>query len=204
MRIVTETRQIYQYAELTTTAKEYAHQQHIQNIDYEWWDFIYENIKQAGIIMGIEISRIYFSGFSNQGDGACFDGFYKYAKGSSKKIREEFPEILELHRIADNLSALQRSYFYSLQARIKHSGHYYHKYCTIIDVDDANDREISDYVQKSIEDNLRDFMEQIYQWLAEEYDYLISEENFIESANDNELEFTSDGNLYFHIGENHG
>lgn len=52
--------------------------------DYEWWDHTYEDFEEKVGKMGISIDRlrrrssqpaVYFSGFGNQGDGACFDGW---------------------------------------------------------------------------------------------------------------------------------
>lgn len=56
---------------------------------------------------------IYFRGFSSQGDGASFEGVYKYA-----------PQDEALHAIADQLTALQRRNFYQLTARITQRGLY--------------------------------------------------------------------------------
>src|SRR3546814_2772659 len=48
----------------------------------------------------------------NQGDGACFEGNYSYARGASAAIRRYAPKDVELQRIADALGAIQRRNFY--------------------------------------------------------------------------------------------
>jgi hypothetical protein len=72
---------------------------------------------------------IYFSGFSSQGDGACFEGTYRYKKGSVKAIKAHAPQDKELHRIAKGLQEAQRPTRYSITANIKHRGRYYHPGC---------------------------------------------------------------------------
>ena len=91
---------------------------------------VYEDAAQCGKILGIDLNTkpvklmgggtrydpcIWFSGFASQGDGACFDGTYAYAKGAVKAIRAHAPEDKELHRIADELQAIQRRYFYRIE-----------------------------------------------------------------------------------------
>src|SRR3546814_19433181 len=71
----------------------------------------------------------------NQGDGACFEGIYSYARGASAAIRRYAPKDVELQRIADALGAIQRRNFYQLSARITHRGRYYHEYSMDIAVE---------------------------------------------------------------------
>lgn len=40
---------------------------------YDWWDYTFEMWKQALDQIGFTDAEIYFSGFSHQGDGACFE-----------------------------------------------------------------------------------------------------------------------------------
>ena len=40
----------------------------------EWWDFIEEQFEEQCLEVGIRVDNMYFSGFSSQGDGACFEG----------------------------------------------------------------------------------------------------------------------------------
>lgn len=40
----------------------------------EWWDCIEEQFKEQCLEVGVRVDKMYFSGFSNQGDGACFEG----------------------------------------------------------------------------------------------------------------------------------
>jgi len=193
MREETTTRTLYKFDELSDEAKEKAIERYRENnLDYDWYDFVYDDAITIGKLMGIKIDRIYFSGFSSQGDGACFEGEYFYNAGSVKAIKDYAPQDETLHRIAKDLQNIQRKTFYHLYAYVKHSGHYYHENCTNIDV--RNDvQELTDEQEQGIKDCLRDFMRWIYKQLESEYDYLQSDEQIRETIQANEYEFTEDG-----------
>ncbi len=182
---------------------ELAHEKFFRyGIDYEWYDYIFDDAKSIGAILGIDIDKIYFSGFCSQGDGACFEGSYEYAKGSLKKIKEYAPTDERLHNIAQELQDAQRPFFYGLSATSKHVGHYYHDRSVRIDVEKTDfteswggDTWVNVDTEDVIAEILRDFMRWIYQRLESEYDYITSEECFIESAKANEYEFDEYGNL---------
>lgn len=164
---------------------------------FNWWDVTYYDAKQIGNLLGLDIRNIWFSGFWSQGDGACFEGSYEYAKGSPKAIREYAPQDAELHRIADKLAALQRAYFYRLCAYVKHSGHYQHEYCTDIDVAERDEslNATRPLPETEIVELLRSFMRWIYRQLEQEYEYQVSDEAVRESLIANEVEFTADGRI---------
>ena len=175
------------------------------NTDYDWFEMTYDDAKEiAGFakeiagLMGIKIDKIYFEGFWSQGDGACFEGSYSYAKNSVKKVLEYAPLDQELHRIVKALYAIQKRYFYRIVANVKHSGHYYHSRCTNIEVyNEGNNGQ--DWLCKidddSITELLRDFMNWIYKQLRTEYEYLTSEAQIIETIEANEYEFDEYGDM---------
>ena len=195
MRTATKRTDVYTFDELSESAKETAMQWYREGaFDYEWWDF--EDATQIGKIIGIDIDKIFFSGFSSQGDGACFEGSYAYKVGSVKNLKEYAPTDKTLHQIAIDLSKAQRKYFYGLNANIKQSGHYYHEMCTEIRVYDDYESWTDVDTENSIIEPLRDFMRWIYKQLESEYDYLNSDEAVKESIEANEYEFDEDGNIY--------
>jgi hypothetical protein len=207
----TETVTLYQFSELSDRAKERARDWYREGALYhDWWDFTFNDATEIAKILGIEIATvsrsvggttrtqtehcIYFSGFASQGDGACFEGQYEYAKGAPKAIRAYAGQDTELHRIADSLQSIQRRHFYRLTATIKHSGYYSHEFCTDIDVcnshtGDSVDADTTD----SIASEMRAFMRWIYKRLEAEHDYLMSDEAVDESIECNEYEFHEDG-----------
>ena len=70
----TETK-VYHYNELPEHGKQRARNHYIENwVHDEWYDYIYEDAKEAGEVRGFEIDKIYFSGFWSQGDGASWLG----------------------------------------------------------------------------------------------------------------------------------
>ena len=141
---------VYTYDELDDAGKEKAREWYAQLAfsDSCDWEFVYEDAELMAGLMGIEIDRrawtnaggykgsepcIYFSGFSSQGDGACFEGTYRYKKGAVAAIKKETgfghkrPDGTvgtgdkELIRIATELQAIQRKNFYRLYATCKHT-----------------------------------------------------------------------------------
>jgi len=200
MRIDTVETKVYKLGELSDDAKQAAIDKLRESChDYEWWEYIYEDAKEIGKLIGIDITNIYFSGFSSKGDGACFEGSYEYNKNSVALVKEYAPKDEELHRIVSELAAHQRKRLYQIRASVKHSGHYQHRFCTNISVDfeswfggDSYDSE----VEADVIELLRDYMYWIYKQLNAESDYMMSDEAITETIEANEYEFTIDGELY--------
>lgn len=212
-RTMTIEKTVFKFSELDESAQSKA-------LDYfresacadSWWhESIYEDCKTIFDILGIHSERpvklmngktryepaIWFSGFYSQGDGACFEGSYSYAKNASKRIREHAPQDSELHRIADELTALQRKAFYSLTVKVAHRGHYYHSGCTSIDVEDSRRSygDCDESTAESVAQALRDLMDWIYSSLETEYEYQTSDEVIAESIEANDYEFDESGRL---------
>lgn len=149
-------------------------------------------------LWGWEIDKVFYSGFSSQGDGACFEGTMHYAKGCGKNVVAYAPKDNELHRIAKAWQATQKRAFYALSAKVKQSGHYMHSGCTSFACTDA--RTQWGYVENAeIEQSIiqigRDFMDWIYNQLESAYDYETSLESFIESCEANAYEFGEFGKM---------
>ena len=202
-RVDTVETEVFKFDELSEAAKETALDKWREDgLDYDWWE--YEDAKQAAACMGIDIDKIYFSGFSSQGDGACFEGTYEYKKGAVKAIKEYAPKDEELHQVAQDLQDIQKKYFYGLYARVGQSGHYMHENCTTIDVYQLrtlrdgyeSDETAGIEAYEAIAEALRDFMRWIYKQLENQYDYLASDEAITETIKANEYEFTEDGKMY--------
>lgn len=206
MRIETVERQLYQFTELDTRAKERAR---------EWWRELenqefqvdYDDFENVAAILGIEFAQrpiktlggqtryepaIYWSGFSSQGDGACFEGRYAYAAQCRKKIREYAPQDATLHKITDELFEVQRKNFYKVSARCTHSGRYYHSGCMFVAAFRDGDDAPSD-VADSLTTTLRAFADWVYRQLEQEYVYRMSDEQIDDAIQANEYEFLADG-----------
>lgn len=191
----TKTIELFKYSELDDHAKEKARDWYRQGAyDYEWWDGVYRMADNAAKFLGFEIDRkgkhslsIYFSGFYSQGDGACFSGTWRADKVDAAKLKAEWPQDAELHRIADGLAATAAQDADG-SAGIRHSGYYSHSGCTSFDVDGIED-------EQEFKDLARSFMDWIYDALEKEYEYLTSDESVSEMIEANEYEFNADGSI---------
>ena len=192
----TRTYKVYDLNELNEAAKKNALTLVRQNIfsDSFWSEHVIEDAKQCAKVLGIDIENIYWSGFWSQGDGAMFEGYYAYVKGSVNGIKEHAPQDQELHRIAEALRDIQKPFFYSLNAKVKHSGHYYHEHCTEWTIEDKDGMYVRSEADEIIEP-LKDFMKWIYKQLEEAYEFYASEEQLVEHIEANEYKFTEDGKL---------
>lgn len=199
MKTVTIEKTVYEFSELSDKAKQKALQDHCEHgMDHDWYDFVYEDAKEIANLMGIDIDKIYFSGFWSQGDGAMFEGGYGYKKNSVNAVKEYAPQDTELHDIAQTLANVQRKYFYRLSASVKHHGYYHHERSNIITIeyDDSYDyRNVDEKDEDAIAECLRDFMKWIYRQLEKEYEYLTSEEYFKELCEVNEYNFYENGKM---------
>jgi hypothetical protein len=186
---------VFQYDELPPEAQETARQWFACK-GFDFWDEpSIEDAKACGAKFGIEVEKVYYSGFWNQGDGACFEGSYSFKKGGVKAIKEHAPQDSKLHRIALALSKIQKRFFYGISATVRHEGHYSHEHCTRIFVENSNNPydEAPVEVQDEVAELLRDFMRWIYRQLESEYEYQASDESVAESIRINEYEFYLDG-----------
>ena len=120
---------VYQFPELSDAAKEKARIWYrAAAFHNDWWDAVYDDFERICDILGVSLKTrsvrlmdggtrqkpcIWFSGFSSQGDGACFEATVAYAKGSTREIRAYAPKDQTLHSIADRLLAPQRQNFIS-------------------------------------------------------------------------------------------
>ena len=232
-RVIEKT--IYQFDELSDRAKERARDWFREgNGQDEWWDSTYEDVAHIADILGIDIRQkpvklmnsstrynpaIYFSGFSSQGDGACFEGRYSYpgrctldphslktkrdknGKPPNKLLGEylggDDKQTKAIYEIADSLQDLQRRHFYGLSAQVAHYDRYCHSFSTEISVYKTVgdlDLDISEDVIEALRDCLRNFMDWIYRQLEVEWDYMNSDEVVDENILANEYEFDEDGN----------
>jgi len=176
------------------------------NLDYDWWEFIYEHFDTMFSLFGLELNNkgkknrtpeIYFSGFSSQGDGACFGGRYSYKKGWKKAIKAEFPRLEDsIMREFDTIASVMKKYFYTPTIDIEcNAGRYSHSGNMSVSQYDYDNTEISDDDMETLKDSFRSLADEIYYSLEKEYEDQNSEEMFIEHCEDNEYEFDEYGDM---------
>lgn len=220
MEVRTKQTTVFKFGELSERAKQRALENRAQATGEDFdIDAVYDDAVNMGALLGIEINSkswtnsygfngsspaIYYSGFSSQGDGACFEGSYRYQAGAPKAIKAETSAgrddasegDQELLRIAEGLQEIQRRNFYQLTATAKHSGHYQHSGCMSVDVYRKDEKEMTDDAEEEITQLLRDFADWIYSQLENEYEYQTGEEAALETIEANNYDFTKDGEIY--------
>ena len=176
---------VYAFAELSNDAQERAlNAFRYINVEYNWWEGSFDDIRAAGGLIGLDIGDIHFDT-----DLYCiFDAHYRYVRGAVKAIQAEFPRTTDLHDVARKLQDLQKRHFYSLSCAVKEgqSMNYYQCF-----------RFGEDY-----ECDLGDIIDDFAHWarilLRDEYEWLTSDEavkEMIEAIEANGYEFTEDGKL---------
>ena len=205
---------VYTIDELSDAAKENARVWYRQHgLHDEWYDFLYEDFETICGILGITLAttpvRLYGGGTRDnpqvffrlswsQGDGASFAGRYSYARGASKAVRAHAPKDAELHRIADELQAVQRRNFHQLHASIRQQGRYCHEYSMAIEVerDSPTWQPMTDGAEETVIEALRDLARWLYRQLRSEYEHQTSDEAVDEIVSINEWTFQADGTRF--------
>lgn len=202
---------IYGLEELSEAAKDCARAWYREGgFDYEWYDAVFGDFERICDLVGVELatqrvslfgggararSCIWFSGFASQGDGASFEGVYRYARAALKNIRGYAPKDAELHRIAGALQAIQHRNFYQLSSVVSHRGRYHHEYSMAIAVerDGVGSQAMTADAEDEVGEALRDLARWLYRQLEREFDYLNSDEAVDAAILANGYSFTEAG-----------
>ncbi|RHZ90683.1 antitoxin of toxin-antitoxin stability system [Cereibacter sphaeroides] len=205
---------VYRLDELSEAAKEKARAWYREGgFDYDWYDAVYEDFQSIAEILGIRFRTrtlrlmgggtrqdpcIWFRGFWSQGDGACYEGVWRHARGAAARLRAYAPQDAVLHGIADRLQAIQRRNFFQLRAEITHHGHYSHEYSMRISVerDSPVGQDMTPDAEDIVTEALRDLARWLYRQLEREYEYLTSDEAVDESLRANDYTFTEAGRRF--------
>ena len=205
---------VYAIEELTETAKENARAWYRETcLEHEWYDAVFEDFEAICRILGVtlrtspvtlfgggtrEKPHLWFRGFSSQGDGASFEGQYCYAKGAARAIRAHAPKDEELHRIADELQAVQKRNFWQLNTVVRTRGNYCHEHSMAIEVkrDSPTWQPPTDGAEDAVIEALRDLARWLYRQLEREYEYLSSDAAVDEAIAVNEFTFTAEGRRF--------
>lgn len=189
-----------QYKELSDTAKEHAferHQEYAVSGDYYWWEsteeYWAEKLESLGIYTSTQ--QMFFSGFGNQGDGACFTG--------SINLREFLEAHLDLKKEHAKLYMAVIPFdgrgaaceYFDIELTRHGSTNYNHEKSVHLGSWDLNilpeldDEEGEDYerlfvdAEADIEWQCREYMKELYRELEAEHDYQQSIECFLGEVN---------------------
>ena len=174
---------VYSFNELSDDAKKRAlNKFRYIDVEYDWWEDLYDTIRAAGKLLGLEIDGIYFDA-----DLYCiFNAHYRYVRGASVAVCKEFSWADDLHKIASELQALQKRHFYSLSCAVT-EGRTTNRYRCF--------RFGEDYECEDLGDIIDDFAYWAWILLQDEYEYLTSDEAIKEMIEANEYEFDEAGKL---------
>ena len=197
--------EVFTFDELSDSAKEKARARDwwkSSGLDYDWWECVCDQYTTACKLFGLDISRIMFSGFWSQGDGAAFAGTYSYKKGALQALKKEFPQWVEIHDICKRLTQMQKPNFYGVNVDISQNGRYCHemsmRFSVSVYIEGQGERyDIPQGMGEEVADIFRDLARDIYKNLEAEYDYLTSDERVDEMILGNEYLFTENGEIYF-------
>lgn len=180
-KMKTKTINLYQFEELSETAKEKALNNHNENCEYfglnDNLNELLNCLLDEHKIKALNKTELFYSLSHCQGDGVCFVGDFQYLGFN----------------------------FY-----IRHQGHYYHSKSVNIELEDNTENEFDDHlkedvltaVKEDIEEKFNLLYEQICRKIEEsgyeEIEYLLSEECFKEDCEANDFMFREDGTLEFY------
>lgn len=166
----------------------------------DWWDSVYDLFKQDMDNIGVDVDRMYFSGFWSQGDGACFEGSVREWGVFLQSLGYTDPALIK--HAADHF-----------RLSVEHRGYYYHENCTSFCVDlplpchNEDEEFITDFLPAAYErgslheavwvtllanfdsskleeeftEALRNHMRELYTRLEAEYDYLTSDDAVLDA-----------------------
>ena len=213
----------YTYQQLTDEAKEKVKQWWYEHgAEYDWWDDTYEDFKRDGYELGFVIDKMNFTGFYSQGDGACWEGqidvatwLKTHTEDSIARdawralIAEDFcDKHFSIHTKNNHYSHSntmtcvgwdwvdangEEDYLYLTKPSIFQGMHYKELHNLIRSTDfpytDPNDIEQAGF------ESAKEYADELYKRLREEYEYLTSEESLIESCEANDWQFNEEGEM---------
>jgi len=171
------------------------------NVDYEWWEDIYDHWKRTLTRFGIAVGGISFSGFCSQGDGASFTGwvendqrFITFMTGGTKAY-PLWRKLAERRELSIKITRSDRHYVHECSTSVEvEAGEFCYGDDTETDPvlyyahrawDDKINAELREF-ENDARDFVRALNHYIYKDLEREYECLTSDEAVIEwmEAND--------------------
>ena len=204
MRTITESYNVYKFEELTKEVQEKVidrDRYYEVNEENFWSECIIEYWQEKLENIGFINSKIYFSGFSSQGDGACFDAtvdlqvisnimFYNSTDYKEARLWRSINIAAYNDRIENpTIYTINHHYSHENTRRIN-SPDIYLQECFFVD-------DIENAIVEHLESLRYRLCIEIYRELEKEYDYLTSDDYVRSYYSENQdIEFTQDGELY--------
>jgi hypothetical protein len=172
-------------------------------LDYDWWDYIEERLKEKLEPAGVSNIKLHFSLSYSQGDYATFEGridvhkWMDVTKAGELTYAEKYPALrLAIEDYGDYASVT--TYNRSCVARVNLDGGcigntYAAGIFAGLEAEAWDELVEEQYDEAGLEQALQDFVDDIsqelYTDLRDEYEHLTSEESFIESCECNDVTF---------------
>ena len=187
----------------------------------DWHECVYERFKEEGYAKGFSIDEIQFSGFSSQGDGASWTGCVYLMPFIEHFVTHEHPEfsrytvLLELLRndwVDPRMDVSRKSFYYNHSGTMSYEGikcfaslgedngdvieHGILQGASVYELDQAIDTErlVCELEEFAIS-RAKEYADEIYNALREEYEGYTSEENFKELIYINGWRFNNKGEI---------
>lgn len=209
-----------EYEELSERAKALARERYGEPPD-DWYECVYDRFKEEGRAKGFIIDEIQFSGFYSQGDGASWTGdvllmpFIEHFVTPEHSEFSRYTVLLELLRndwVDERMGVSRRSFYYNHSGTMKYESikcfaslgenngdtlkHGILAGAEVFELDQAIDTErlVCELEEFAIR-MAREYADEIYQALREEYEGYTSEESFKELIYINGWRFNNKGEI---------
>jgi len=168
-------------------------------LDYDWWEHVYDNFREdCAATYDLQVAEITFSGFHSQGDGAAFEGCMPLSKYMSvNDLDVKYPALYiharELKLEIQSVMSRRSCYIKGVDTDDWDVQSWPSGVFALLDADVWDEMVSADLRDGNFEEEttkfLRGLADDLYKQLGREYEYLSSEEAFIESAECNEINY---------------
>jgi hypothetical protein len=212
--------EIVEFEDLDQRAKDNAIHRYGEPPD-NWYECVYDSFKEDGRAKGFVIEEIQFSGFSSQGDGASWTGWVELIRLIEHFVTHEHPEfsrytvLVELMRngwVDPTMGVSRKSFYYNHSGTMSYEGikcfatlgedngdvieHGILQGASVAELDQAIDSErlVCELEEFAIS-RAKEYADEIYKALREEYEVYTSEEYFKELIYLNGWRFNNKGEM---------
>ena len=209
------------YSELSDHAKRLACDEYrAKDIGYNWWEDTYADavivvgflgfnatktvqrgrIGAPGFGRWVQVPDINFTGFSNQGDGACFRGDWAAKRVDMAGLMAHAPNDTAIHELCAKITLVSLVHTeLTFDVVTINDSHYFHSGVMQIsgyerDPDgDGGWTELDDEIEHTMKTLMREAADWIYDQLSASHDFIESDENVEDNIVANCYEFTEEG-----------
>jgi hypothetical protein len=213
--------EIYKYGELSEQAQQKAREWYLEGMDYDWWDSVYEMAIEDGKEKGFYIDKIFFSGFSSQGDGASWVGQVDVRQWLEENLPDSIGlsawcQLIQEDVVSKHVKVVANNSHYCHESTMQFNDvedncNYTDQYIMelpsifkgmevqhlfdIIATDPDCPFKDTTTITNAITESGKVYAIDIYHRLREEFDYLCSDEMMLDHFDCNDYHFNEDGRL---------